>query len=110
MQVRHFAGREDRASTSFEVCPPTPKQRKRYHKRMRDVEYEKTKHSKPNSKASFRQLEDRENTERLIEIAKEEEALKLQLGAHFDKVKELQVKIESSDKFRALLVEGKIPP
>jgi hypothetical protein len=77
---------------------------------MRDVEYEKTKHSKPNSKASFRQLEDRENTEQLIEIAKEEEALKLQLGAHFDKVKELQVKIESSDKFRALLVEGKIPP
>lgn len=77
---------------------------------MRDVEYEKTKHSKPNSKASIRRLEDKENTERLIEIAEEEEALKTQLGAHFDKVRELQAKIESSDKFRALLGEGRIPP
>jgi len=109
MQVRHFAGRKDRASTSMEVRPPTPKQRKRYHRRMRDLQYEKTKHSKPNSKASIRRFEDKENTERLIDIAKEEEELKRQLGIHFDKVNELQAKIESSSTFRALLKEGKMP-
>ena len=110
IQARRFAGRKDRASTSLEVRPPTPKQRKRYHRRRRELEYEKEKHSRPNSKASARRLEDGENTERLVEIALEEEALKSQLGAHFDKVNEIQSRIESSDKFRALLEDGTIPP
>ena len=44
-------------------------------RRRRAAEYEITKHSKPNSKASARKLEDTENTQRLIEIAKEEELL-----------------------------------
>ena len=109
-QYRHFAGRKDRASTSLESRPPTPKQRKKYHRRMRDAEYERTKHARPNSKASVRRLEDRENTERLIEIAKEEEMLKMQLAAHFEKVNEIQAKIESTDKFRALLDGGTVPP
>jgi pentatricopeptide repeat protein len=76
---------------------------------MRDLQYEKTKHSKPNSKASIRRLEDKENTERLIDIAKEEEELKHQLQIHFDKVNELQTKIESSSTFQTLLQEGKVP-
>ncbi|KAL7550433.1 hypothetical protein ACHAWF_016005 [Thalassiosira exigua] len=77
---------------------------------MKEVEYEKTKHSKPNSKARLRRLEEKERTEQLIEIAKEEEALKLQLGRHFDKVNELQKKIEASPKFRAMLEGGKTSP
>jgi pentatricopeptide repeat protein len=77
---------------------------------MREVEYEKNKHSRPNSKASIRKLEDRENTERLIEIAREEEMLKLQLGRHFDKVNELQAKIEDTDGYRALLADGNVHP
>ena len=77
---------------------------------MRDAEHERTKHAKPNSRASARRLEDRENTERLIEIAEEEEVLKAQLAAHFDKVNEIQARIESTDRFRALLGGGTVPP
>lgn len=106
--IRHFAGRKDRASTAYEVRKPTKKQRKAYHKRRREHEYEATKHSKPGSKAIGRRLEDKENKERLLEIALEEEQLKQKLGVYFDKVNDLQAKIESSDKFTSLLKEGKV--
>jgi hypothetical protein len=53
IQVRHFAGQKDRALTSLKTCTPTPKQRKRYHKHMREIEYEKKKHSRPNLRASI---------------------------------------------------------
>lgn len=107
--TRHFAGRKDRASTAYETRKPTKKQRKAYHKRQREQQYEATKHSKPGSKAIARRLEDRENKERLLEIAKEEEQLKQQLGVYFDKVNDIQSKIESSEKFTTLLREGKVP-
>ena len=108
IQTRTFAGRKDRAKTSNEVRKPTKKQLKTYHKRRRALEYERTKHSKPNSKAIHRRLEDKEHTQRLIEIAQEEEVLKKQLAAYYDKVNELQSKIESSPKFVALLNDPKI--
>ena len=44
-----------------------------------------------------------ENTERLIEIAKEEERLKGDLGRYFDRVKEIQSKIEGGEKFQSLI-------
>jgi hypothetical protein len=44
-----------------------------------------------------------------VEIMKEIEALKLRLGAHFDRVNKIQSRIESSDKFRALLEGGMVP-
>ncbi|KAL7543836.1 hypothetical protein ACHAXR_013184 [Thalassiosira sp. AJA248-18] len=109
-QTRTFAGRKDRASTSFETRQPTPKQRKKYHRRRRAAEYEVTKHSPPNSKAVHRRQEQKENTERLLEIAHEEEALKKQLSAYYDTVNSLQAKIENSPKFQTLLKEGTIPP
>lgn len=107
--TRHFAGRKDRASTAFETRKPTKKQLKKYHKRQRERQYEATKHSKPGSKAIARRLEDRENKERLLEIATEEEQLKQQLGVYFHKVNAIQSKIESSEKFTSLLAEGKVP-
>jgi len=107
--TRHFAGRKDRASTAYETRKPTKKQRKAYHKRQREQQYEATKHSKPGSKAIARRLEDRENKERLLEIAKEEEQLKQQLGVYFDRVNDIQSKIESSEKFTTLVKEGKVP-
>ena len=106
---RNFAGRKDRASTAYETRKTTKKQRKAYHKRQRERQYEATKHSKPGSKAIERRLEDRENKQRLLEIATEEETLKQQLGLYFDKVKDIQSKIESSEKFTSLLNEGKVP-
>lgn len=106
---RHFAGRKDRASTAYETRKPTKKQRKAYHKRQRERQYEATKHSTPGSKAIARRLEDRENKERLLEIATEEEQLKQRLGVYFDKVNDIQTKIESSEKFTSLLKEGKVP-
>mmetsp|Transcript_20024 Transcript_20024/g.43386 ORF Transcript_20024/g.43386 Transcript_20024/m.43386 type:complete len:1495 (+) Transcript_20024:183-4667(+) len=109
-QTRSFAGRHDRASTSTQVRPPTKKQRKKYHARQREQAYEKDKHSRPNSKASARRLEDKETQARLIDIAQEEEMLKGQLGQYFNKVNEIQDKIEQNPKFQALLKEGKVPP
>lgn len=110
LQIRTFAGRKDRHSATFETRPPTKKQRKAYHRRQRKVQYETDKHSLPNSKATARRLEDKENTQRLIEIAQEEEDLKGQLSVYFDKVKELQTQIESTDKFQTLLQDGKVDP
>ena len=106
--TRHFAGRKDRASTAYEVRPPTKKQRKAYHKRRREQQYEATKHSKPGSKAIPRRLEDKETEKQLLEIALEEEQLKQRLVVYFDKVNELQSKIESSEKFTSLLRKGEI--
>ena len=45
----------------------------------------------------------------MLEIATEEEQLKQQLGVYFDKVNDIQSKIESSEKFTSLLKEGKVP-
>lgn len=109
-QRRTFAGRKDRAATSFETRPPTKKQRKTYHRRQRKLQYEKDKHSIPNSKARVRKAEQREHNERLIEIALEEERLKGELGVYFDKVREIQSRIESTDKFQAMLQDGKTDP
>lgn len=109
-QTRHFAGKHDRASTSLRVRPPTPKQRKKYHRRRRAAEHEISKHSPPNSKAGPRRAEEAEAQARLAEIAEEEEALKAQLGAYFDRVNELQAKIERTPKFTAMVEEGKVPP
>jgi pentatricopeptide repeat protein len=109
-QTRTFAGRKDRASTAFETRPPTKKQRKAYNRRQKKLQYEVNKHSKPNSKAKGRRIEEREHNERLIEIGLEEERLKGQLSVYFDKVREIQSKIESSDKFQALLKDGKVDP
>lgn len=107
-QRRTFAGRKDRHSTAFETRPPTKKQRKAYHRRQRKLQYEVDKHSIPNSKARERRAEEREHNERLIEIAKEEEHLKGELGQYFDKIRDIQAKIESTDKFQALLQDGKV--
>lgn len=109
-QTRTFAGRKDRASTAFESRKPTRKQLKKYHKRRREQEYEQTKHSAPNSKSGPRRREEKERTRQLIEIAEEEEVLKGQLAAYYDKVSELQSKLESSPKFQSLLEEGKLSP
>ena len=108
IQTRSFAGRKDRASTAYETRKPTRKQLKTYHRRRRAQDYEKNKHSKPNSKAMLRRLEDKENTQRLIEIAQEEEVLKGQLSAYYDKVNEIQTKIEGNPKFTTLLQEGRV--
>ena len=107
--IRTFAGRHDRASTSLRVRPPTRKQRKEYHRRLRERERERGKHSPPNSKAAARRAEQREHTRMLVEIAREEEALQAKLRAYFDKVNEIQSAIESSPKFQALLEGGNIP-
>ena len=109
-QVRTFAGRKDRASTAFETRPPTRKQRKTYYRRQRKLRYEQEKHSIPNSKARERRAEERERNERLIEIGLEEERLKGELMVYFDKVREIQAKIETSDKCQALLQDGKMDP
>ncbi len=53
IQVHHFAGKKDGALTSLETCTPTLKQHKRYHKHMREIEYEKKKHSRLNLRASI---------------------------------------------------------
>jgi len=110
IQKRTFAGRKDRASTTYKQRKPTKKQLKTYHRRRRKAEYEISKHSKPNSKAAARRLEDEENTQRLIDIAKEEELLKGQLKAYYNKVDELQSKIEASPKFIQLLESNKQSP
>ncbi len=110
MQIRYFAGRKDRASTSTETRTPTRKQLKEYHRRRRSLEYEKNKHSRPNSKAVYRRAEVKETTERLVEIALEEEELKQQLSAYYEKVHALQAKIESTPKFQALLQKNTISP
>lgn len=53
-QQRHM-GRKDGNKTFFKTRPPTKKQKKKYHKRMRDVHQEKVGiHSKPGSKAGPR--------------------------------------------------------
>ena len=53
-QQRHM-GRKDGNKTFFKTRPPTKKQKKKYHKRMRDVYQEKVGiHSKPGSKAGPR--------------------------------------------------------
>ncbi|KAL9182599.1 hypothetical protein ACHAXT_013251 [Thalassiosira profunda] len=109
-QTRPFAGRKDRAATALETRQPTKKQLKKYHRRVRDRDREANKHSPPHSKAAHRKREERERTEMLIDIAKEEERLKLQVGRHFDKVRELQSKIEKSPKFQALVEEGNTSP
>lgn len=109
-QRRTFAGRKDRASTAFETRQPTKKQRKAYHRRQRKARYEVEKHSIPNSKARERRVEEREHNQRLIEIGLEEERLKGELAVYFDKVREIQAKIEASDKFQALLKDGKTNP
>lgn len=50
-QTRHM-GRKDGHSAFYKTRPPTKKQRKKYFKRKREVEYEKVgKHSKPGSRA-----------------------------------------------------------
>jgi pentatricopeptide repeat protein len=110
IQRRTFAGRKDRASTAFETRKPTKKQRKEYHRRQRKQRYEVEKHAVPNSKARERRAEKREHDERLIEIGLEEERLKGQLSLYFDKVREIQANIEASDKFQALLQDGKTDP
>jgi pentatricopeptide repeat protein len=109
-QIRTFAGRKDRASTAYETRKPTKKQRKEYHRRQRKQRYEAEKHAVPNSKARERRAEKREHDARLIEIGLEEERLKGQLSIYFDKVREIQAKIEASDKFQALLQDGKTDP
>ena len=108
-QTRRFAGRYDRGATSVRTRPPTPKQRKKYHRRRRANEREVNKHSAPGFKAGPRRLEEEESRLRLVEIAEEVEDLKGRLGAYFDKVGELQSEIEGSPKFRALLEEGEVP-
>lgn len=109
-QRRTFAGRKDRASTAFEVRQPTKKQRKAYHRRQRKARYEVEKHSIPNSKARERRIEEREHNERLIQIGLEEERLKGELALYFDKVREIQAKIEASDKYQAMLKDGNANP
>jgi hypothetical protein len=50
-QIRHM-GRKDGHSAFYKTRPPTKKQRKKYFKRKRELEYEKVgKHSKPGSRA-----------------------------------------------------------
>ena len=110
-QTRRFAGRYDRGATSVRTRPPTPKQRKKYHRRRRANEREADKHSPPGSKAGPRRIDEVENRMRIVEIrliAEEEEVPKGRLGAYFDKVGELQSEIEGSPKFRALLEEGEV--
>lgn len=53
-QCRHM-GRKDGNKAFFKTRPPTRKQKKKYHKRMRELHHEKVgRHSKPGSKAGPR--------------------------------------------------------
>ena len=108
-QVRTFAGRKDRSSTALETRRPTRKQLKKYNRRMKARERERTKHSPPHSKAIPRKKEMEVQNEALAEMALEEEGLKARLASHFDRVNELQAQIEGTPKFQEMLQSG-MPP
>jgi len=68
-QQRHM-GRKDGNKAFFKTRGPTPKQRKKYHKRMRDTYQQKEgRHSKPGSKAGPRREYFRDQKEYLIDRA-----------------------------------------